>query len=412
MTTRSVLLFITTLLMPLTGHSADSEASASNLFNFNGTNCLTFAERNPKPNASNMSQSEILQYAKSQIPDICENLLIGEILKGAAPHKACVNLSDDNPRELLRTYFRNKKFSYEITSAQQNLHDKLISQCLLDLTPDIVVKIGEQGSIAEMYSQALLRDERIADEKKANNEKRLSEEKSLANKRDSEHKLAAAIKSAQEIERNFDLKGLSLKLSRQQVIALTGGKHWKCHNVDGDLSVEVCTLEIARLGCVQMPVTDPRTGGPLINALGNQVMVNQNCGLVTPVININQLPPEGQRLTSVGGQHILNIIIELSEGKPYAFLLTLDRASPDLESGLVEKFGQPITRNSDRLEWFSKDETLEYLPSEARLHVYKSTMLNIVIKRHQEFVAAKKAVAQSELRRKEQVISDTKKKDF
>jgi hypothetical protein len=387
-------------------------SSASILFNFSNKGCLASAEKNIRiPDDINISSSEVLQFAQSNIESICNGFIRYSGLK------ECTNFDGETTRIL--SYYRGHSdfewrtgqtgFSQKSNQPVIDAYKKAMPICEKELTPEILIHGPSDSQIAHLYSKALSREE---ENRHSLEEKKKAVEQALAEKRDSEEKLAATIKLAQQTERNFDIKGLNLKLSRQQVIALGGPKLWQCSKSKDDPAIEVCTLSLAEKGCIDKSLIDPRTGGTLLDGRGQPVVVHQKCGVITPIIDVGRMPPAVKKMATVGGQSILSVNVGFFNGTLFEYQILIEGISPELKSGLIEKFGEPTVNNDDHMQWFGKDEAFELLPANAEIVLYRPS-LNELSKQHRAAkIMAYQNEAQEKAQKKEKAISEQKKKDF
>lgn len=409
---------------------ATTSPSAPTLINFDEPKCIGMAGENlPSTNIDIVNHSNVLEFARTQANALCSRLIDLEVngvfqnqqifgrvmfnhpeLGGIKRHN-CVNLDANTSRDIY-TYLQTKnKRDHQsnlyptkvyIDPTQESSYNKTMDQCQVELVPVKAKELNASLNAREKY---------LADQKQEIDNKRMAEDKALEEKLKAEERLAIAIELAKQTERTFDIKGLNLKLSKQQILSLAGQKFWKCSKYQGDPAIEVCTIEFAQQGCTKAPAVNG-LGQPIYTANGMPVMLNKECGVIFPIIDSKQLTSEGKKITTVGGQHILNIEVYLYEGVAYEYKILVGGNSPELESGLQEKFGSPTIKTASQSKWLSKEETFEYASGEATIHSFNVGILNAAEKHHTKYISDRNISEQNEAQRKSRNISDQKKKDI
>lgn len=310
--------------------------------------------------------SELLDFIKSTIRRMCSSLIKNESSNHPNYSKNCFVVDDAT----------HDKYA-PLREERWIDGTELSKECMAELTPQDV--IASNSDLSLKY-QTLL---------------------------DSEEKQAAGKKLAQQMERNFDIKGLNLKLNKQQIISIGGQKVWRCSKATDDPAIEVCTLEPTGQGCIATSVIDPLTGGTKLDRRG-QIVMSEKCGTVP----IKGMPPEVMKMATLGGKYVTSINVGFFNGKLFSYQILIEGISPELKSGLKEKYGNPTVNNTNLMQWFGKDETLELLLKPAGIGLYRDSLTEFAKEHKAAKINADQNEAQEKAQKKEKAISEQKKRDI
>lgn len=158
-------------------------------------------------------------------------------------------------------------------------------------------------------------------------------------------------------DRTLEFKGFNLNMTKQEVLATTNGKFWDCSLKD-DKAFERCVILFMETPeCPLVQGNNPITG---------QRQLQANCP-PGAVLELKDKPQNLQNLAFVGSAKVKVLSALFYNGKVGEYNFVLRSLPPEIETGLVSKYGQPTRKSEVFREWAGNDEVLAVVSRESRI---------------------------------------------
>ncbi|PLC03448.1 hypothetical protein CY658_21775 [Variovorax sp. RO1] len=172
---------------------------------------------------------------------------------------------------------------------------------------------------------------------------------------------AAATRKQQQAEwsteaKNFELKGLTLALTKESLMAMTPGRSFfSCKPSPSFQLVETCFAVLDSKTCIPQVVDTPK--GP---------MQRMECKTVQAAPS--SLPAGVQALTTFAGRNVVEVQVSFFQNKTLNVTLFANLENAPAEDALSSKYGAPRERRDGMTFWYGKGEQLALSRDRVQIH--------------------------------------------